>query len=193
MSVLAELSDVVAEELRVRKYPHKVAYGPERTKRTGPGIAPGVVFERDRDRGDPYAAPVATRQGAGTPETYYSRQVASMFTVYAQSPKPGARVRDHEAEAEAVCDAVVSAMARACKLAGKLLSPGSLRFLRGADFDLTDGREFENWPGVAARVEFFISVPVRDVDYLGRGPDTGTVSGTGNTYEAALVGESDEP
>jgi hypothetical protein len=91
-------------------------------------------------------------------------------------------VRDHESEADAVCDAVVSAMARACKLAGKPLAVGSRVPLRAEEFN-----GLEQWPGAAVRVEFSISVPVRDVDYRGRGPGTGVVDDVANTYEAALV------
>ncbi|HEY3499770.1 MAG TPA: hypothetical protein VGK73_33995 [Polyangiaceae bacterium] len=182
MSQIAELSDVVAQELGVRKFPYAVAYGPERSQRTGPGIAIGVVFERDRNRGDLIAPPVATRQGAATAEAYYSRQVAGAFTVYAQCPKSGARARDHEAEADAVCDAVISAMTRACKLAGKPVAFGACRFLEASDFN-----GLEQWPGAAVRVEFSVAVPIRDVDYRGRGPDTGVVSDTSNTAEATLV------
>lgn len=184
MSQIALLADVVAQELAVRKFPYAVAYGPERTQRTGPGIAIGVVFERDRSRGDLIAPPVATRQGAATPKAYRSRQVAGAFTVYAQSPKSGARVRDHEAEADAVCDAVISAMFRAGELGGKPVAFGSCRFLEAADFN-----GIEQWPGAAVRVEFTVAVPVHDVDYRGRGPGTGVVEDVANTYEAALVAE----
>jgi hypothetical protein len=182
MSVIAELADVVDQELAVRKFPYRVAYGPERTQRTGPGIAIGVVFERDRARGDLIAPPVATRQGAATPETYYARQVAGAFTVYAQSQKPGTRVRDHEAEADAVCDAVISAIVRASKLAGKPVTFGAARLLEAADFN-----GLEQWPGAAVRVEFSVAVPVRDVDYRGRGPSTGVVFDVANTVEAERV------
>lgn len=184
MSVIADLADVVDQELSVRKYPYRVAYGPERTQRTGPGIAAGVVFERDRARGDVIAPPVATRQGAATAEAYYSRQVAGSFTVYAKSELSGARAREHEAEADAVCDAVVCAMVRASKLAGKPLAFGPSRYLEAADFN-----GLETWPGAAVRVEFSVAVPVRDVDYRGRGPGTGVVADVANTVEASRVAE----
>jgi hypothetical protein len=186
VSHIADLSDVVAQELGVRRYPYRVTYGPERTHRTGPGVAVGVVFERDRARGDAISPPVATRQGAATPEAYYARQVAGAFTVYAQSPKTGSGPRDHEAEADAVCDAVISAMTRACKLAGKPLAFGASRFLDAAEFN-----GLETWPGAAVRVEFSVSVPVRDVDYRGRGYGTGVVHDVENTVEASLVAAPD--
>jgi hypothetical protein len=182
MSVIADLSDVVDQELSVRRYPYRVTYGPERTRRTGPGIAVGVVFERDRDRGDLIGPPVATRQGAATPKAYRSRQVAGTFTVYAQSPKSGARLRDHEAEADLVCDAVISAMVRAGELGGKPVAFGSARLLDAAEFN-----GLEQWPGAAVRVEFSVSVPVRDVDYRGRGPATGVVADVANTVEVERV------
>jgi hypothetical protein len=182
VSQVAELADVVDQELAARRYPYRVAYGPERTQRTGPGIVGGVVFERDRGRGDTIASPVATRQGAATPEAYYSRQIAGAFTAFVKSPKPGARVRDHEAEADLVCDAVVSAMVRACKLAGKPLAIGASRLLGAEDFN-----GLEQWPGAAVRVEFTIAVPVRDVDYRGRGPSTGAASDVATTVEIERV------
>lgn len=184
MSVVADLADVVDQELSVRKFPYRVAYGPERAQRIGPGVPVGVVFERDRARGDLIAPPVATRQGAATAKAYRSRQVAGAFTIYAQSPKSGARARDHEAEADAVCDAVISAMVRAGELAGKPIAFGSARLLEAADFN-----GLEQWPGAAVRVEFSVAVPVRDVDYRGRGPGTGVIDDVANTVEASLVAE----
>jgi hypothetical protein len=185
VSQIAELSDVVGEELAARKYPYRVAYGPERTRRAGPGVVIGVVFERDPQWGA-YAAPVASRQGASTPEAYYARQVAGAFTVYAKSPKPGARAREPEAEADLVCDAVVSAMIRACKLAGKPLAVGAARMLGAEDFG-----ESEQWPGVAVRVEFTVSVPLRDIEYRGAGPGTGVVDDVANTFEVERVAADD--
>lgn len=182
MSVVADLADVVDQELAVRRYPYRVAYGPERAQRLGPGVPIGVVFERDRARGDLIAPPVATRQGAATPKAYRARQVAGAFTVYAQSPKAGARARDHEAEADAVVDAVISAMVRAGELGGKPVTFGTSRLLEAADFN-----GLEQWPGAAARVEFSVAVPVLDVDYRGRGPNTGVVFDVENTVEVARV------
>jgi hypothetical protein len=170
VSQIAELSDVVAQELAVRRFPYAVTYGPERAQRLGPSVPGGVVFERDRARGDAIMPPVATRQGPATPEAYYSRQVAGAFTVYVACPRSGARARDHEAEADAVCDAVISAMVRACKLAGKPLAFAASRYLEASEFN-----QLEQWPGAAVRVEFSIAVPIRDVDYRGRGPGTGVV------------------
>jgi hypothetical protein len=182
VSVIAELADVVDQELAVRRFPYRVTYGPERTQRTGPGIAVGVVFERDRARGDAIAPPVATRQGPATPEAYYARQAAGTFTVYAQCPRSGSRVRDHEAEGDHVCDAVISAMVRACKLAGKPVVFGSARYLEAADFN-----GLEQWPGAAVRVEFTVAVPVLDTDYRSRGPSTGVVADVANTVEVSRV------
>lgn len=185
MSQIADLSDVVAQELRVRRFPYVAVYGPERTQRSGLGAQGGVVFERDTTRGyGTVSPPVATRQGAATPKTLRSRLVFGAFTVYAKSPKTGARSRDHEAELDAVCDAVVSAMVKAGELAGKPVAFGSSRFLE-------ENERAEQWPGAVARVEFSVAVPIRDVDYRGRGFGTGMVADVSNTYEAGIVGESD--
>lgn len=185
---IADLVDLVAEELRLRNFPHKLTYGPERTQRVGPGVQLGVVFERDRVKGDVIEGPALTRPQAAMPSAYLTRRIGGTFTVYAQSTKPGARAQDHEREVDAVCDGVISAMYRVCKFAGKPLAFTGSRLLDAKEFNAN-----EQWPGAAARVEFTVTVLVNDVDYLGHGPGTGTVAAVHNDVTVDLVAALDDP
>lgn len=190
-SDLAELADVVGQELRVRKFPQRVTYAPERAQRLGPGVPIGVLFERDRASGDTIAGPVATRQGAATPEAFFVRQLAGAFTVYATSPQPGASARHHEAEVDHVCDAVISAMYRACKLAGKPLAFTGSRLLDVEDLPGSDDPRLR--PGAVARVTFTIAIPIQDyARYRGGGPGVGVVDDVANAVEAKQVAAPDE-
>ncbi len=164
--MIYDLAQVVKAQLRARKFPHPVTYGPERAQRDGFTI--GVVFERDREEGDPIVAPTAG--GARSPESPYNRQVSGRVTVYASSTKPGTRAHDHEDECDRVCDGVINAIYRACKEARLPVQITGSRLLTAADFN-----DCETWPGTAARITFRVTSLVRDVDYTGAGPLTGEV------------------
>lgn len=177
--MIYDLSEAVARDLKIRRFPHPIFYGPERAKRGGFDMA--IVFERDRPRGDQIGAPVGAKIN---PEVPFVRKVAGAVTVYARSPKPGARSSDHEGECDRVCDGVITALYRILKARRLPLEITDSKILEAVDFN-----GCETWPGCAARVSFSVTTLVRDVDYLGAGPPTGVVE----AVQAPLVISDDFP
>lgn len=177
--MIGHLATAVAADLRSRKFPHPVSYGPERVGRDGFKVA--IVFLRDREAGDPVVAPVGAN--GRNPEVPYNRLVSGRFTVYACSPKPGATVLDHEDECDRVCDGVISAMYRILKARKLPLTIVDSRVLTREDLneeagggDDRSGPRFADWAGCAARVRFKVATVVRDVTYTGAAGPTGTVA-----------------
>lgn len=179
--MIGHLALAVRDDLRTRKYPATVVYGPERVARDG--FAHAVVFARDRQAGDAIVPPIGAAHK--NPEVPFMRNVAGTFTAYARSPKGGATVLDHEDECEALCDGVLTAMYRilkACKLPltiveSRMLTRDELRAEAGVDAaDDRSGARSADFPGCAARVRFTVGTAVRDVTYTGAAGPTGTIT-----------------
>lgn len=168
------LADAVRANLRTRKYPQPVLYGPEPFERTS--FDPAIIFSRDRERGDVIGPPVGTKVN---PESPYTRVVAGQVVVFAQSSAPGARVQDHEDECDRVCDAVLTAMYEACKARSLPLAITESRLLRASEFS-----NATTWPGCVAQIRFSVTTLVRRVTYAGAGALTGEVADVVTTVEA---------
>lgn len=170
--MISALADAVRAELRTRKYPYPVSYGPERTQRDG--FAAGIVFARDREKGDEIAPPPVARGALSVDaRSPFVRRVSGAVTVFARSPRPNATAGEHEDECDRVCDAVLCAMYRVLKGRGLPLLVTESRLLQAAEFN-----GLEQWPGCAAQIRFNVTTLVRDVNYLGVGPLTGEVAST---------------
>jgi hypothetical protein len=151
----------------MKKFPHPVLYGPERAQRLGT-TAMGVVFERDHQAGDEIAGPIGARV---SPENPFTHVVSGVATVFAQSSRGGARVQDHECEADRVAHGVICAMFKACKMAHLPFALVDYRLVEAKDLN-----GCETWPGAIAVIRFRVTTLVRDVDYLGDGDLTGVVA-----------------
>lgn len=181
--MIRDLALAVAADLKSRRYPHPVTYGPERVGRDG--FKAAIVFKRDRAAGDEVVPPRGAAQKRNQPEAPFNRDVAGVFIVYARSAKGGADVADHEDECDRVCDGVLTAMYRILKarvlplsiVESRLLTRDELRAEAedGAAANDHSGPRSADWPGCAARVRFKVGTLVRDVDYKGGVADTGTV------------------
>lgn len=165
--MIKPLSIAVGRDLTARGYPYPVAYGPERTQRTGPAKQ-GIVFARLRGVPESVLAP----KGANgiNPEAPYNRKMAGEFTVYARNQKPGATTEEHEDECDRICDGVISAMRRILVARKLPLDVTQVRLIPAHEFN-----DNETWSGCAAEVSFFVTVLVRDVTYTDRAQSTGTV------------------
>lgn len=197
--MIRDLALAVAADLRTRKFPHPVVYGPERAARDG--FSAAVVFRRDRSVPDEIAPPVgatrpkATSTGAESPLT---RWVSGAFVVYARSPVPAATVFDHEEECDRVCDGVLTAMYRLLKARSlpwrvaesKMLTREDLRAEADvAEADDHSGQRFADAAGCAARVRFAVQTLVRDVTYTGVSGPTGTITEFATPVVEASLGE----
>lgn len=176
--MIGHLATAVAADLRARKFPYPVSYGPERVGREG--FRPAIVFLRDREAGDPIVAPVGAKDR--NPEVPFNRLVSGIVTVYARSSKPGATVLDHEDECDVVCDGVIAAVYRILKARRLPLSITESRLLRREDLVLdtdvgadTSGQRSADWPGCAARIKFTVGTVIRDVSYTGGAQSTGVI------------------
>jgi hypothetical protein len=170
--MIGDLALAVRAELRARKYPYPVEYGPERAQRDS--FAAAVVFERDRESPDEVAIRIVTKNE--TVESPFIRKVSGAVTVYARSAKPAARAADHENECDRVCDAVLCALYRVLKAKRLPLEVVESRMLREEDLPEGAGERAASWPGAAARIRFRVTTLVRDVNYLGEGPATAEVA-----------------
>lgn len=195
--MIRELAKAVAADLRTRKYHHPVTWGPERIAHDG--FRDSVVFMRDRAAGDAITPPLAATRPKATgigAEAPFMRYVAGSFTVYTRSSKAGAEAADHEDACDLLCDAVLTAMYRACKIKALPLAIVESRLLTreelrdGAAADDKSGARSADAPGCAARVRFTVGTLVRDVDYTGAGPLIGTITEFAEpTVDVELVGE----
>lgn len=177
--MIGDLARAVAADLRRRKFPHPVSYGPERVARAGFDLA--IVFARDRKSGDAITAPAGAKDR--NPEVHFNRHVSGVVTVYARSPKPGATVADHEEECDTVCDGVLSAIRRVVVSRKLLLAIRESRLLDREDLraDTGEGEDHSgprsaDWPGCAARIRFTVGTAVLDVNYKGEAQATGVVA-----------------
>ncbi len=181
--MISELADRVRAELARHKFPVHVTYGPERAQRKGYTPA-GIVFRRDRERGDAITAPTGWK-GTPDPRALYNRRFAGVVEIYVRASRPNAGVADHEDECDRVCDGVLCALYRSTT--GFQLEVSESRLLRGEE--LEGGDHFEA-AGCAARIRFSLASPVREIDYTGDGPATGEVfdvdppivTSTGDTF-----------
>lgn len=164
--MINEVCDRVRVELAARFFPYAVVYGPERLKRDG--FQGGIIFERDRQAGDEITAPQGWR-GAPGPRSPLQCRARGRVTIYARSPKPGAHAEHHEVECERVRDGVVCALYRVCQ--GAELRIDAARFQRADEWN-----GLETWPGSAYEIKFSVVSRIRELDYVGRGPDTADVA-----------------
>lgn len=178
--MIGDIATRVAADLRARKFPHLVVYGPERVARDG--FDSVIVFSRDRQAGDPIIAPAG---GTNTnPRVPFNRNVSGRVVVYARSAKPGATPFDHEEECDLVCDGVITALNQVLMAGGFLWAITESRILTReelraeAEVDARDdgsGKRSADFPGCAARIRFTVRTAIRSVTYQGAAGPTGTV------------------
>ncbi len=176
--MIGHIAAAVAADLRTRRYPHPVRYGPERTARGSFDMA--IIFERDREAGEPIVAPAGAKDR--NPDVTHNRLVAGRVTVWTRSPKPGATVLDHEDESDEVCNGVITAIRRVLVarkfphtiVEARLLTREELRTESDAGDDHS-GQRSADWPGCAARIRFTVAMAVRDVTYPGAAQATAVI------------------
>lgn len=148
----------VDRQLRARGFPLRVSYGPERAPRTTTS-KPGIVMTRDTELGDNIGPPVGTKSN---PDARYSRALACVVKIYAQSGKSGAAYQDHEAEAGRISDGVITAIDDVVKAGGLIVQFTEHRVMGEKDFE-----GCEAWPGVAILLRFELVEHVLKLKYNG--------------------------
>ena len=158
--------------LQERKFPVRVAFGPERTTRDA-SFDSGIVIERDRGASDSFD--VAHGQHVN-PRRSSSRYLATKATIYARSSLPGAHEGDNEDLCEQYLDALITA-----------LRDWSIQAVN-AEVQITDDRysddpEFEAWPGVVYELKFRVPRGVSKRDFSGFGRPEGSPAGVVTTKQ----------
>lgn len=100
------MTKCVAASLAAKNWPAQVRYGKERVSRAT-HYSSLVVIERDTDSGDSLSTAHGQVRNARKLRT---RSLAVRASVFAKSPKAGARVNEHEHELEDLVDAVIVAV-----------------------------------------------------------------------------------
>lgn len=168
--------------LQARKFPVRVAYGPERTARENYDAL--IVIERDREAGDSVDfAPAVQRN----PRRVKARLIGCVAHVYAKSSRAGARVEDHEFMCDLFVDALIAAIAEWC-VGGQAFEPA---FVEARYLNANERNAPETWPGVAYRLRFRVQRGITRSDYTGEGEPTGELAGFANRTEARLFGTGD--
>lgn len=157
-STLAELARRVDADLKARLFPYRVQYGPERAPRTTPSV-PGIIIARDTELGDQVGPPIGAKVN---PECPFTLLTAGVALVYARSPRPSARVDEHEAEADVVAAGVITAIYNVCKAACLPMSITEYRMLGEKDFE-----GCEAWAGRAVQIRFEVTEHIRRLTYKG--------------------------
>ncbi len=198
--MIGRLAKDVATNLRSRKFPYPVAYGPERLGHDG--FRNAIVFRRDRESGDEIVPPKAANDQ--NPEVFFNRWVGGVFIVYARSSEQGADVEDHEEECDRVCDGVLVAMHRVLAVRklpyriteSKLLTRDELRVEAddgGSAADDHSGRRSADAPGCAARVRFAVRTAVPDLTYPGAAQPVGNpIADVATELDVSQVAEAAE-
>ena len=182
--MIHQMSVDVAADLQERKFPVTVVYGPERTLREAWHSAL-IVFERDREQGDTIDVVRGTQRNA---RRRYTRGVGVKVTVYAKSGVSGAMVHEHEREADAIVDGLVTQLDR-WAVEGKAapLEWTESRFLTPEEVD-----ESELGAGAVYRLRFRVGRGVDERDYEGSAQPTGAATSTANAIEVSINGEDYE-
>lgn len=173
----------VGAKLLARKFPVRVAYGPERLQREG--YDPVIVIERDRGGSDRIGPAVGVQRNA---RKRMVRMLAVRATIYAVSTLPGAMIHDHERDCERLIDALLVALDewQAAERAGAL-EISEARYLAAADRN-----DVETWPGVVYVIRFFVRRAVYALTYEGDAKPEAAAPGFMNATRAALDGNDYE-
>lgn len=163
--MLYDISKVVATELATRGCPLRVVYGPERSNDVGL-TDPRIVFERPRAAVDTSGPP---RSSKNNPPRRAERLIVGRIRVYASSTADGARVQDHEEQAEQAVDLVIVCLQIALGRARVTGTIGTGGYVPANQLGL-DG--LETWPGVVYELPITIRRAVYDRSWAGASKST---------------------
>jgi hypothetical protein len=163
--MLYDVAKLVATELAARGCPLRVVYGPERLQDVGLTDA-RIVFQRPRSASDVTGPP---RSSKNNPPRRAERGIAGVIRVYAHSTVDGARVQDHEEQAETTVDLLIVALQIAAAKSVTTLSIGTGGYLPPAQLGV-DG--LEAWPGVVYELPITVQRAVYDRTWAGASKST---------------------
>ena len=163
--MLYDVAKIVSTELIARGCPLPVVYGPERMADVGL-TNPRIVFERPRSLGDAVGPP---RCSKNNPPRRAERGIAGTVRVFASSTVDGARVQDHEEQADQAVDLVIVCLQIAAARIITTMTIGAGGYVSAAELGL-DG--LETWPGVVYELPITIQRAVYDRTWAGDSKST---------------------
>lgn len=181
--MIYELSREVSEEMRRRKYPYHVQYGPEYATRDANG-SNGIVMLRSA-RPDTLEAPAARR---GNPVYRAVRVMAVDAWVYARANVIGADRQDHEFECETTVDLLTTALYDVIKTRGEGIRFIGGSYLTPSELEITN---LTTWNGVVYVMQFGVQRGVVAKDYTGAARPEATLAGIENTTNVLSLGLDD--
>lgn len=182
--MIYELSQAVEIDLRARKFPIVVEYGP---RVVDPESFPDGVIVIERDDTPDAVGPAVGAQS--NPRKYRTRTLGGKATVYARSNVDGASVGEHEAVCEALVDALLVSLIECVSAAkgGPDVPIAEARYLR------RDERpEVEVWPGRVYLLRFRVLRAVLKRDGQGAARPTGAATSIQNRTDVRLRGGDPE-
>lgn len=158
----------IDEGLAARKFPTRVAYGPERMARDA--FDPVIIIERDHEASETV---IPAKGSQLNPRLKLTRNLAVAATVFARSALPGARIEDHVRE----CDQIVDAFLVELQDWGTAARAGEIPITEARYMKASERNDIETWPGVAYLIKFRVPRGVRAVDYVGAGRPEQAIAG----------------
>lgn len=176
------LASEIAARLVARGFPVEVRYGRDGDRLSSSVGVSGrrIVIERDRRGADAFGPFPGAR---GNPRSVGVRGIACTATVFAESPKRGARMVEHERDCDQLTDALLVELREWCAEA------------KAGEPEIVEGRllgpdDFTGEPlpaGAAYRLRFRVSRAIARRDYEGDAEPTGTIAGSGVAFSAVRV------
>lgn len=178
-----QMSIDIAANLRARKFPVAVQYGPERVDHEG--LESMLLhFQRDSQIGDSLRAIPGARGQPGV----RVRDQGVALDVIVQSPLAGARHNEHEELCDLVVDGVLTALDEwAVEAKAGLFDFVELGYVSPQDYNGAD-----RMAGVVYRIRFRVARATLKKDFDGALPPTATVAGTSATTLVTLNGVDKE-
>jgi hypothetical protein len=153
------MSQDIEANLKGRKFPVEIVYGPERLKRAGCG-AYEIAMHRDDESGDAVHPVQASRPN---PKMWAKRALGVVATFYVASPVSGAMLSDHERD----CDALVDAFLVEVIAWGEAAKAGTIEFAESRYLNAVEYNGSENFGGVVYRLRFEVPRALLERDYNG--------------------------
>lgn len=188
--MIYEMSRSLEADMRARKFPVTVVYGPELARRDVGAHTGVIVIERDREAPDVLTAPRGAQRNARKLMTF---ELAARATIFARSQTQGAHIGDHERECERIVRGFLVALHRWA--AKERAAP--LGFL---DMGHVNPEDLTQYAGCAYSVSFRVPTGLEDLEYTpevdgtaGNPEPTGSPTGVSNSTTLRLPGAPDDP
>lgn len=158
--MIYEIAKELHVELRAKKVPFRVVYGPERKDDVGLTDT-RIVLERDRQTGDQPGPP---RSQHKNPSLAGVRGVGVVLRIFARANVSGANVWDHERLADAIVDKAWVALRKIATRRRTIWNITSAKLLSREELEQ---RSLEQWPGAVYEMRFTVDRGVLDTDWQG--------------------------